>query len=108
MQSIQTHSTYEKYTDKYHHWCPQSAKYAGGDHLISALRNGWTFEDNTVYAEQSWKSGSRPVTVYHFVLLHDDETMIMPVISNPFIERFMTERLMTIVYDSKVNLVAEA
>lgn len=108
MLSLRRHSTHEKYTATYQHWCPQSAKYAGGDHLISAIRNGWTFEDNTVYAEQSWKSGSRPVTVYHFVLIRDNEAMIMPVISNPFIERFITEGLMTIVFDSKVNLVAEA
>jgi hypothetical protein len=100
MLNFRGHSTHEKYTDRYQHWCPQSAQYAGGDHLISAFRVGWTFEDNAVYAEQDWKSGSRPITVYNFVLVRDDETMIMPVISNPFIERFITERLMTIVYDS--------
>jgi len=105
MLSFRTHSTHEKYTDKYQHWCPQSAKYAGGDHLISAFRNDWTFDDNTVYAEQAWKSGSRPVTVYHFVLIRDGETMIMPVISNPFIERFITEKLMTIIYDNQAELV---
>ena len=102
------HPTHEKYTEIYQHWCPQSAKYAGGDHLISAFRVGWVFEDNTVYAEQDWKSGSRAITVYHFVLVRNDETMIMPVINNPFIERFIIEKPMTIVYDSnKVELVLQ-
>jgi hypothetical protein len=106
MLSFRAHMTHEKYTETYQHWCPQSEKYAGGDQLLSAVRSGWVIDENTVYAEQDWKSGSRLVTIYHFVLTRGNKTMVMPVINNPFIERFITEKLITLVYDSDVVLVS--
>lgn len=102
-------STHEKYTDKYQHWCPQSENYAGGDHLISAFREGWKLEDKMVYAEKKWKSGTRPVKVYHFVLVRDDETMIMPVISNPYVERYLVANsVMTVYSDTDEKQVVQS
>lgn len=92
-------STHEKYTATYQHWCPQSENYAGGDHLISAFRAGWALHEQIAYAEQDWKSGNRPVTVYHFSLIRGEEQMIMPVISNPYVERYLVENLITVVYN---------
>lgn len=98
-------STHEKYTETYQHWCPQSEKFAGGDHFISAVRSGWSLKQQAIHAGRDWKSGSRPVTVYYFILVRDDETMMMPVISNPFIERYLVEHKFTIIYQRDENLV---
>lgn len=99
MLSFRVRSTHEKYTETYQHWSPQSENYAGGDHLISALRVGWVLDERIVYAEQTWKSGTRPVTLYHFSLTRDGEIMIMPVLSNPYVERYLVENFITIVYN---------
>lgn len=99
MIPFRTITTHEKYTEKYQHWCSQSEYYAGGDHLISAFREGWELEDSPIYVKQYWKSGSRPISIYHFVLLRDDETIIMPVLHNPFVERYLTEQAISLVYD---------
>ena len=99
MLSSRTTNTHEKYTATYQHWCPQSEIYSGGDHLISAFREGWELVDDLVAVQQYWKSGSRPVSIYHFVLERDGETMIMPALHNPFIERFIMEQSLTLVYD---------
>lgn len=92
-------STHEKYTDTYQHWSPQSENFAGGDQLISALREGWTLDEQIVFAEQDWKSNNRYVTIYHFSLTRQGELMIMPVLGNPFVERYLIENLITIVYN---------
>lgn len=72
------------------HWSPGSEKYAGGDALLTALRHGWDLQ-STVYMEQFWHSGTRPVTIYHFELSHGKEVMTMPVISNPHVRRMIRE-----------------
>lgn len=108
MLPFRTQNTHEKYTATYQHWCPQSENYAGGDHLISAFRAGWDLADDMVAVQQYWKSGSRPVSIYHFVLERDGETMIMPTLHNPFIERFIIEQSLTLIYDEAKNTVNEA
>lgn len=100
MLPFRTDNTHEKYTATYQHWCPQSENYAGGDHLISAFRAGWTLADDVVAVEQHWLSGNRPVNIYNFVLENVDETMIMPVLHNPFVERFIIQESLTLVYDT--------
>lgn len=105
MPPFNTHYVHDRYTSSPKHWCPASEQFAGGDHLLSALRHGWEIEDNTIYAEQHWKSGTRPITVCHFTLIRDAESMIMPVMSNPFVERFIAEHLITVVYGGDVDKV---
>lgn len=81
------HVQYLDVTSQY--WSPQSAQFAGGDHLLTALTNGW---DIVSYEEkQHWYAGSRCVTVYHFTLARNNEQMLMPVINNPYIERFLQQ-----------------
>jgi len=103
MLPFQINSTHEKYTETYQHWCSQSETYAGGDHLISAFRVGWELANKTIHAEQDWKSGNRSVTIYHFVLVRNDEMMTMPVITNPFIERYLIQHNLKIVYGTTEN-----
>lgn len=100
MLHFRSQNTHEKYTEKPRHWNVRSEEFAGGDHLLTAIRLGWVVNETTLFAEQHWLSGSRPVTVYHFVLCRGKETMIMPVISNPFVERLITSNLLTIVFDA--------
>jgi hypothetical protein len=69
------------------HWHAGSGKYAGGDHLMTALHEGWTLD--ACYQVDRTYAGMRFVSVYEFRLRRDDETMTMPVINNPYIERFI-------------------
>jgi hypothetical protein len=77
-----------QYFDLKRHWCAPSEKYAGGDCLLSALDDGWEI-DPLVRCEDHWHAGVRRVPVYHFTLTRNGEEMKMPVISNPFVERFV-------------------
>ena len=69
------------------HWHPQSQAYAGGDCLLSALDCGWTVTQ-MVHCSQS-NRGNRRVLVYFFELQRDSENLVMPVISNPYVERLL-------------------
>ena len=108
MLSFRGHSTHEKYTDKPRHWNARSEAFAGGDHLLTAIRLGWEIAEPTIYAEQHWLSGTRPVTVYHFVLSRATKTMIMPVVSNPFVERLITSTLLTTVFETEKTSMINA
>jgi hypothetical protein len=72
------------------HWHAASEKYAGGDCLLTAINNGWNIIP-PVLAEAHWRAGSRCVMVYHFTLERRGETMTMPVITNPFVERLIAD-----------------
>ncbi len=75
-----------EYMDVTQHWNPESAHYAGGDCLITALFRGWQINP-VVYQEIKWYAGNRQISVYHFELTRDGERMIMPIIHNPWIQR---------------------
>lgn len=75
--------------DIYRHWHPGSEKYGGGDSLATAVYMGWKTRE-IVYREEHWRAGRCSMT-YHFTLERDDETMVMPVISNPYVRRFISE-----------------
>jgi hypothetical protein len=71
------------------HWDAESETYAGGDSLATALYLGWALGD-TVLLKEHWHSGKRCVRVYYFELTHDETSLIMPVVCNPFIEKLIT------------------
>ncbi len=73
----------------YRHWHPGSQKYGGGDSLATCLYLGWKVGD-IVYWEEHWRAG-RCSIVYYFTLERDDDMMLMPVISNPYVSRFVGE-----------------
>lgn len=76
------------YLDVTQHWSPTSEAYAGGDGLITALYNGWSM-DRLVKAEQKWFAGMRSVMVYYCSLERNGQTMTMPVLNNPYVDRML-------------------
>jgi hypothetical protein len=76
------------YMDMIRHWHPESEKYTGGDALFTAMEDGWQIGE-TVRFEEYWHAGVRAVLVYYFELNRGDETMIMPVLRNPFVNRMV-------------------
>jgi hypothetical protein len=72
------------------HWHAPSEKYTGGDSLLTALYQGWTIS-NIVYSEAHWYAGTRCVIVYYFELTREGVTVVMPVITNPYVERLIAE-----------------
>ena len=91
--------THEKYTEGDQYWSPESEKYAAASQLISIMRDGWILALPRVSARHVWNSGSRPRTVYDFTLMRGSQLMIMPVLSNPFIERYIIQNDIRIIYD---------
>lgn len=79
------------------HWCPQSEKYTGADSLITALRDGW-LASRVIYRQDIMHGGSRRTSVYFFELRRDDEVRTMPVISTPFIVRFIASFQMRVIH----------
>lgn len=82
--------------DFYRHWHSHSEEFAGGDSLATALVTGWEIAD-TVAMDVFWCSGSRQVPVYYFRLNRADDTVLMPVLANPFVARLILERGLIVV-----------
>ena len=99
MHLDQTIYVHEKFTEQDVHWCSESEEYAAGNHLITALRSGWSLAAPRVEAKQVWRNRSRPLTVYHFLLARNHQTMLMPVLSNPYVERYIIQNQIAVVYD---------
>ncbi len=91
--------THEKFTESDQYWCPESEAYAAASQLITAMRSGWALALPSVRARQVCSGGSRPRTVYDFTLMRDSRLMTMPVLSNPYIERFIAQKALGVVYD---------
>ncbi|MBZ0296472.1 MAG: hypothetical protein K8L99_28175 [Anaerolineae bacterium] len=79
-----------EYMDVNRHWDPRSEPYAGGDALITRLNQGWHIRD-VVFEEEYWHAGARLVIVYHFELEFEGEVETMPVLSNPYVRRIVSE-----------------
>ncbi len=88
MVSFDASNSHFQYMDVVRHWSPISEKYAGGDALVTLFTEGWQLHE-TVFYEEYWHAGSRPVTIYHLEMVRDDEKMNVPVISNPYVDRMM-------------------
>lgn len=71
------------------YWHPESEEYAGGDNLTTALDSGW--EIVKCIEVKNWYAGMRFVRVFQFELARGDNKMVMPVIHNPFVERYVIE-----------------
>lgn len=74
----------------YRHWHAKSERFAGGDCLATAIMKGWTLK-KPVIMDVYWCMGSRQVNVYHCDLIRDEETMHMPVLGNPYMDRLIHE-----------------
>jgi hypothetical protein len=88
MVTFDASNSHFEYMDVVCHWSPISQKYAGGDAINTLLNDGWRIQE-TVFFEEFWHAGSRPVTIFHFKLVRDDETLHVPVLSNPYVRRLV-------------------
>lgn len=86
------------------HWNPQSASFAGGDHLMTAIAHGWDIV--RCVETQHWYAGMRSVTVYRFELERDNEKMNMPVLTNPAVARFVHQMDLDIVKEDAQSKTA--
>lgn len=89
----------------YRHWHAHSEKFAGGDALATLLLTGWLMRD-AVFVDTYWLSGSREVRVYHFELLRDDQSVSIPVIGNPYVERLIALHQVQVVPIERPALLA--
>ncbi len=80
--------THERYTSTDRHYCPYSESYTGADSLLTAQRNGWRLV-GLAYREDILLRGSRHTALYYFKLQRDNEQMVMPILSNPFVMRMV-------------------
>ena len=91
-----------EYMDVVRHWSPNSQQYAGGDVIVTLLNNGWQIGE-TVRYEEYWHAGSRMVMlpdamsifarrvmIYHLEMVRDDEVLRVPVLSNPYVRRLIS------------------
>lgn len=81
------HMQYQDVTSQ--HWHPKSEKFAGGDNLITAIDNGWNVEKCVI--ARHYYAGMRFVKVFELYLARDGQNMTMPVVHNPYVERFIIE-----------------
>ncbi len=100
MEWMNSSSAHEKYTEVDQYWSPASEEYAAASQLISAMRSGWILALPRVSARQVWHSGSRPTTIYDFTLVRGSQLIIMPVLSNPYIERFIVTHDIRVIYEA--------
>ncbi len=100
MDFEQANYSHEKFTERDQYWSPESEEYAAASQLITALRHGWVLALPRVAARQLWCGGHRPRTIYDFTLVRGSQLMTMPVLSNPYIERYIVQQQIRIIYDA--------
>jgi hypothetical protein len=83
-------------TDTRRHWSASSQAYAPADVLMRYLADNWTISP-VVGLEEHWHAGSRRVDVYHFELTKEEESVVLPVQSNPVVRRLLQERQLRVV-----------
>ena len=84
------------YQDIYRHWHAASERYTGGDALNTILDEGWSINDIVSFQEVH-HTGARGTVIYHFDLTRNDETVTMPVIGNPYVDRLVLLMQFTLV-----------
>jgi hypothetical protein len=77
------------YSHLIRHWHAGSEQFAGGDALFTALDEGWEIDETVPYQEH-WFAGAQCVVVFLCQLTRADETMTMPVITNPYVQAILT------------------
>jgi hypothetical protein len=92
-------------SDTRRHWSPSSQAYAPADVLLQYLANGWVISP-VVGLEEHWHAGVRRVDVYHFELTNEDDTVVLPVQSNPVVRRLMRQRQLKVVLLKRDNITS--
>jgi len=89
-KSVNVSNYHVQYSDvTTQHWHPGSESFAGGDHLTTALENKWQIVKCAL--TKHWYAGMRSVRVYEFTITKDERTVVMPVLDNPYVERFIVD-----------------
>jgi hypothetical protein len=88
----------------YRHWDHLSQRFGGGDSLATAFVEGWEIHE-PVAQRTYWCGGARQVCVYAFELRRGTETMFMPVVGNPYVDRLVQEMNLTITREEDTYLV---
>jgi hypothetical protein len=91
--------------DTRRHWSPSSQAYAPADVLMRYLAEGWQLSP-IVGLEEHWHAGVRRVDVYHFEVSQEEETMVLPVQSNPVVRRLLRDYSLRIVVIKRDNIPA--
>lgn len=92
MVTFDSANSHFEYMDVVRYWSPTSQSYAGGDALVTLLCQGWAIAE-TVFHEEYWHAGSRPVTIYHMELSRGEAIMNVPVFANPYVRRMVASTL---------------
>ena len=93
--------THDKFTEQSQHWHAGSESFAAASQLISLIRAGWALESPHVRLRQVDSGRSRPRAIYDFRLIRGRERLIVPVLSNPFIERYLIQQDIRIVHEDE-------
>lgn len=94
------------YMDAVTHWCPRSQRFTGGDALITCLDKGWEIEPEVFYEEYG-QTGGRQIVVYYFELHRDNETVRMPVVNNPYVERLIHALNLKLIPAARANRASQ-
>lgn len=92
------------------HWSMDSESYSGGDALLGALDEGWKMikSHQVTYAARS----GRPMIVYVLWLERNNQIVVMRLVANPFITRFLDAdqhmAIETLQHEAKKRLMAVA
>jgi hypothetical protein len=81
---------YLEYHSLTRHWSPESQRFAGGDHLLVALDQGWAIA-GPIPCDVYWLTPPSRVRLHQVTLRRGDETMYMLVQSNPFVDRLVEQ-----------------
>jgi hypothetical protein len=93
--------------DTRRHWSPSSQAYAPADVLVRYMAEDWTVSP-IVGLEEHWHAGSRRVDVYHFELTKDNQSLVLPVQSNPIVRRLLHERQLRVVLLNRDDVTLSA
>jgi len=91
--------------DTRRHWSPTSQAYAPADVLLRYLAEEWQLSP-IVGLEEHWHAGVRRVDVYHFEVSKGEETLVLPVQSNPVVRRLLRDCNLRIVVIQRDNIPA--
>jgi hypothetical protein len=84
INQVNYHLQYAEMTTQ--HWHP-SQPYARGDQLMTALEKGWV-ADQDVQVKRVFLGDDRSICVFEFTLRRKGQTMVMPVVENPYVRRY--------------------
>ncbi|GAB1421858.1 hypothetical protein MASR2M15_20500 [Anaerolineales bacterium] len=91
--SFNYHILYLNVTNQ--HWHP-SQGFARGDNLLTAIDQGWKYDENVIRKTHSFGE-QRSTSIYIFTLHRDGDSIEMPVVSTPFIRRFIARQKLDII-----------